>query len=132
LKPIIDSDIYLTVKQYADAWVSGNLKAIVDSYHDQVVFHYFGRNSLAGTHVGKTACLALLKTVKEKTNRKLINIRDILAGQHFGAIIAVEHFERGGDSVEFERLIQFSVRDGKLAECWIYDRDQRLVDEFFS
>jgi uncharacterized protein len=127
-----DINIYTVVKRYADAWAANDLRAILDSYHDEVVFHYFGRSPLAGTHRGKAACLAILKQVREKTNRKLVSIRDVLAGEHFGLIVAVEQFERGGRRIEIERLLRYSVRDGKLAECWIYDEDQRLVDEYWA
>jgi ketosteroid isomerase-like protein len=126
------NSIYAVVKRYADAWVANDLRAIIESYHDEVVFHYFGRSPLAGAHRGKTACLELLKQVREKTNRRLVSVRDVLAGEHFGLIIAVERFERSGESVEIERMLRYSVRDGKLAECWIYDEDQRLVDEYWA
>jgi uncharacterized protein len=128
----VDSGIHAVVKRYADAWVANDLRAIVDGYHDEVVFHYFGRSPLAGTHRGKAACLAILKQVREKTNRRLVSVRDVLAGQFFGVIVAVERFERAGASVEIERLLRYRVRDGKLAECWIYDEDQRLVDEYWA
>ena len=128
----LDSSIHAVVKRYADAWVANDLRTIVDSYHDEVVFHYFGRSSLAGTHRGKAACLAVLKQVREKTNRKLVSVRDVLAGEHFGVIVAVERFERSDASIEIERMLRYSVRDGKLAECWIYDEDQRLVDEYWA
>jgi uncharacterized protein len=127
-----DSSIHAVVKRYADAWIANDLRAIVDSYHDEVVFHYFGRSPLAGTHRGKAACLAILKQVREKTNRRLVSVRDVLAGEHFGVIVAVERFERRGASVEIERILRYSVRDGKLAECWIYDEDQRVVDEYWA
>jgi uncharacterized protein len=128
----VTNSIHAVVKRYADAWVANDLRAIVDSYHDEVVFHYFGRNPLAGTHRGKAACLAILKQVREKTNRRLVSVRDVLAGERFGVIVAVERFERSGASVEIERMLRYSVRDGKLAECWIYDEDQRLVDEYWA
>ena len=70
--------------------------------------------------------------MREKTSRRLVSIRDVLAGEHFGLIVAVERFERSGASVEIERMLRYSVRDGKLAECWIYDEDQRLVDEYWA
>jgi ketosteroid isomerase-like protein len=127
-----DNGIYATVKRYADAWSANDLRVIIDCYHEDVVFHYFGRSPLAGSHRGKAACLAILKQVREKTNRKLVSIRDVLAGEHFGLIVAVERFERSGSSVEIERMLRYRVRDGKLAECWIYDEDQRLVDEFWA
>jgi uncharacterized protein len=127
-----DSDIYAAVRRYADAWIANDLRAIVDCYHDDVVFHYFGRSPLAGTHRGKAACLDILKRVREKTNRKLVSVRDVLAGEHFGLIIAVERFERNGTTVEIERLLRYGVRDGKLVECWVYDEDQRAVDEHWA
>ena len=132
MNPQPDTSIYAVVKRYADAWSANDLPTIIDSYRDDVVFHYFGRSPLVGIHRGKAACLALLKQVREKTNRKLVAVRDVLAGESFGAIIAVERFERNGKSVEIERVLRYSVRDGKLAECWIYDEDQRLVDEYWA
>jgi uncharacterized protein len=128
----VDAETYRVVKQYAAAWLANDLRAIIDCYHDDVVFHYFGRNPLAGTHAGKAACLNILKQVREKTNRKLIEIRDVLVGKEFGLIIAVESFQHDGATVEIERMLRYSVRDGKLAECWIYDEDQRLVDNHFA
>lgn len=127
-----ENDIYGVVKRYADAWAANDLQGIVASYHDDVVFHYFGRSPLAGIHRGKAACLAVLKQVREKTNRRLMSIKDVLAGNHFGLVIAVERFERNGSSIEIERLLKYRVQDGKLAECWIYDEDQRLVDEYWA
>ena len=132
MNPRPDNDIYAVLKRYADAWAANDLRAIVDCYHDEVVFHYFGQSPLAGTHRGKVACLALLKRVREMTNRKLLSIRDVLAGEHFGLIVALERFERNGAAIEIERMFKYGVRDGKLAECWVYDEDQRLVDEYWS
>jgi uncharacterized protein len=127
-----DNSIYPVIKRYADAWVANDLRAIVDCYHDEIIFHYFGRSPLAGTHRGKADCLAVLKQVREKTNRKLITVKDILTGTHFGLVVAVEQFERNGAIVEIERMLRYSVRDGKLSECWVYDQDQRLVDEYLA
>jgi uncharacterized protein len=129
---ILNANTYKIVKSYADAWIANDLKAMVDSYHDEVIFHYFGRSPLAGTHVGKPACLAILKKVREKSNRTLISIRDVLVGEHFGLIIAVERFEKQGAAVQIERMLRYQVRDGKLSECWIYDTDQRMVDEYWA
>jgi ketosteroid isomerase-like protein len=127
-----DGSIYDVVKRYADAWVAGDLRTIVGSYHEDVVFHYFGRSPLAGVHRGKAACLAVLQQVREKTQRRLVSVSDVLAGEHFGVVVAVERFERNGSSAEIERMLRYAVRDGKLSECWIYDEDQRLVDEFWA
>jgi ketosteroid isomerase-like protein len=126
------SDAYRVVRRYADAWVAGDLKTMVDCYHDDVVFHYFGRSPLAGDHRGKAACLAVLKKVRDKTQRKLVAVLDVLAGEHYGLIVAVEQFERNGASLNFQRLLRYGVRDGLLSECWVYDEDQRLLDDYLA
>ncbi len=132
MTPPPDAPIAVAVKRYAEAWAANDLAAIIDCYHDEVVFHYFGRSPLAGTHRGKPACLAVLKQVREKTNRRLVSIVDAMAGERFGVIVATERFERDSRSVTLNRLLRYMVRDGKLAECWVYDEDQRLVDEIWA
>ncbi len=102
--------IEAVVRRYAEAWKNNDLNAIVDSYHDEVVFHYFGGSPLAGTHRGKPARLALLIQVWERDRSELIAGKDV---SDFG-----------------DRVLLYRVRDGKLSECWVYDEDQRAVDEF--
>jgi ketosteroid isomerase-like protein len=128
----LGNDIHAIVKRYADAWAANDLPTIIDSYHDDVVFHYFGRGPLAGSHRGKATCLGILKQVRERTNRRLVSIRDVLSGEHFGVVVAVERFERNGAAIEVERLLRYRIADGKLAECWVYDQDQRLIDEYLA
>jgi uncharacterized protein len=125
-------EIFAVLRRYADLWLQGDMKGIIDCYHDEVVFHYAGRSPLAGAHRGKQACLAVLKQVGQKTNRELLSIRDVLAGDEFGLIVAVERFGFEGDFVELERLLRYRVLDRKLSECWVYDLDQELVDRYYS
>ncbi|MEJ8849834.1 nuclear transport factor 2 family protein [Variovorax rhizosphaerae] len=127
-----DNTLGAVVRRYAAAWAANGMRAVVDCYHDDIVFHYFGRGPLAGVHRGKAACLAVLKQVREKTQRRLVEIRDVLVGETFGVVIAVEQFERDGATHVLERLLRYTVRDGRLAECWIYDEDQGLVDRLLA
>ena len=127
-----NQNIQAVVKRYADAWQANDLKTIFDCYHDDVLFHYFGRSPLAGTRRGKAACLAVLSRIGEKTARRLLTIRDVVAGEKYGAIIVLEKFERNGEAIEIERLFRYAIKDDKLSECWGYDEDQRLVDEYWA
>jgi ketosteroid isomerase-like protein len=70
--------------------------------------------------------------VQQLTNRRLLEIHDVLASGEHAAILARERFERDGEELELRRVLVYHVRDGKLAECWLYDEDQRAVDEFWS
>lgn len=121
-----------TVTRYADAWRAGDLAALIASYHDDFTLHYSGTSSLAGNHVGKAAALKALAEVTRRTNRKLLAIVDVMAGPHRATVIAHERFEKNGHTAELDRVLVYRIDDGKLAECWVYDADQTLVDEFLA
>jgi ketosteroid isomerase-like protein len=118
------SEIRTIVERYATAWRDGDLATMLDCYHDDVVLHWFGANPLSGDHAGKGVALAALGEFTRRTQRRLVGIVATMAGPERGAIVARE--ELGG--TEVERVLVYTVRDGKLAECWVYDRDPALVD----
>lgn len=120
------------IRRYCEAWRNGDLAAILDCYHDDLVLHYFGRSPLAGEHRGKAAALAVLARVQQLTNRRLVEIHDVLASDDHAVILARERFERDGRQLEVRRVLLYHIRDGRLAEGWIYDDDQRAVDEWWS
>jgi ketosteroid isomerase-like protein len=120
------------VARYAAAWIGGDRPTLVACYHEDFTLHYFGRNPLAGVHRGKTASLRILAEVTRRTNRRLLAIVDVMAGPQRGALVVRERFQRDQRTAEVERLLIYTVRDGLLAECWVYDRDQVLIDEFFA
>lgn len=121
------------LRRYAQAWSAGDLTAILDAYADDVVFHYFGTHDHAGTHVGKHAAVTAMAAVSAKAARTLLAITDVLVGSDdLGAILAVERLERDGEAVEIQRVLHYRVADGRIAECWLYDQDQRLVDRLLA
>ncbi|HEY5640106.1 MAG TPA: nuclear transport factor 2 family protein [Dehalococcoidia bacterium] len=121
-----------TVRAYADAWRNGDAAALVALYADGFTLHYFGRSPLAGDHAGKATALATLAKVQQLTSRKLVEVHDVLAGDDHGAILAHERWDHGGHTLDVRRVLVYHVKDGKLSECWIYDDDQRAVDEVWT
>ncbi|MFB9263310.1 nuclear transport factor 2 family protein [Bradyrhizobium erythrophlei] len=116
------------ISRYAKAWVDGDRQGLVACYHDDFTLHYFGNNPLAGVHPGKAAALSILAEVTRHTNRKLVRIVDMMVGAERGGLLVREMFERGGGTVEVERLLIYPVRDGLLWHCWVYDQQQTLID----
>jgi len=121
-----------TVTRYCAAWRAGDLAALLACYHEDFTLHYAGASSLAGDHIGKAASLKALAEVTRRTNRKLIEIVDVMAGPARATVIARERFEKAGKTAELERVLVYRIEEGKLAECWVYDADQALVDEFLA
>jgi ketosteroid isomerase-like protein len=120
------------VTRYATAWLAGDLAQMAACYHDEFTLHYSGQNPLAGVHRCKQAAFAALAEVARRTNRKLLGVEDVMAGPKRGAILVRELFGRDGKTAEVERLLVYSVKDGRLLDCWVYDRDQATVDMFFA
>ena len=120
-----------TLEAYAKAWEDGDLGAIFAAYADDVVFHYFGATDLAGTHVGDAA-LAAMAQASVRSIRTLLEVVDVLDGPELGALVVRERFERDGRTEEVRRVLLYRVVDDQIAECWLYDEDQALVDEFWA
>lgn len=120
------------LQRYAEAWQAGRFQALRDCYHEGFTLHYFGNNPLAGVHRGKAVALEVLAEVSRRTNRKLVAIVDVMAGPGRGAILVRERFQKDELVAELERLLVYTVKDDLLAECWVYDSDQALVDRFLA
>jgi ketosteroid isomerase-like protein len=126
------AEIMAVLERYVAAWRAGDVAALVACYHDDFTLHYFGRTPLAGDHRGRPAALRVLADVSRRTNRRLVAILDVMAGRQRGVVIAREAFQRDGTKVELDRVLVYTMREGKLHECWVYDADQALVDRFLS
>jgi ketosteroid isomerase-like protein len=119
------------LRRYADSWLAGDMDAVLAAYADDVVFHYFGNTDLAGAHVGKAAAVEAMVTVSARAPRRLVEVLDVLAGNQFGAIVAVEELNRDGESATVRRTFLYRVEAGTIVECRVFDEDQAQVDRFW-
>ena len=126
------SDLIQVLVPYAAALTANDSSLVVAHYHDDATIHYAGHNPFSGTVQGKSALLEVFKQIRQRVNRKIISVVDVLIGQEFGIVIVLERWEQNGSSVELERLFKFSVKEGKLYQGWAYERDQDLVNRMLS
>lgn len=126
-------EVLATVRAYADAWAGGDAATVVGLYADDIVLHYSGENPITGDHTGKAAALAVLGRLSRAVKREPPVIHDVLAGgSGHGVILAEERWHDGDEVIALNRVLVYHVRDGKLAECWLYDEDQRRVDAILN
>jgi ketosteroid isomerase-like protein len=118
------------LKAYSEAWLASDLDKVLASYHDDIELHYMGDSPLAGSHRGRDAAFAALGQASVRTSRKLIAVEDVLVGESLGALIAVE--DLGDPPRRVRRILLYRVQDEKLRECWLFDEDQRFVDQLWS
>jgi hypothetical protein len=70
-------------------------------------------------------------TARTRARSELLEVVDVLAGDVFGALVVRERLERDDDAHELVRTLRFRVADGHIAECWLLDADQRLIDHLW-
>jgi uncharacterized protein len=121
-----------TLGRYADAWQAGDLAQILDLYDDGFTLHYFGDSPLAGTHQGKDAATRVLAEATTRSERVLVRVVDVLAGDRLGALVVVERLGGDEQAREVQRVLLYRVDGGKLRECWLFDEDQRFVDQLWA
>ena len=126
------NDLRTVLQAYADAWQRGDIATLTQLYHDDFTLHYPGTHALAGIHRGKATALQVMRTVSERTNRKLLQIVDVMTGTQRGSLNVVEQWSRGGETVQVERVFVYTVRDGKLHQCWLFDTDQQVIAKLLS
>lgn len=119
------------IERYADAWQRRNPAALA-LYHPQFTVHWFGNNPLSGTHAGAEQVRRALAELTRRTQRNLVSIVATLAGPERGAIIARESFGAGAARTEVDRVLVFTIAEGRLRECWVYDADPALIDRYVS
>lgn len=124
-----ESDV---IKAYLDAWTSGDLAGALAMYSDGFTLHYLGDNPLSGIHKGKEAAVAALGTFTAMTQRAMVGVDAVLGGDGYGAVVARERFHAADNPSDVRRVFLYRIEDDLLAECWVFDEEQPLIDELLS
>lgn len=119
-------------RRYVDAWLAGDFPGMMATYSDGFVLHWFGDNPFARTYDGKAEAIPALIEFTKRTGRRLVEVVDVMAGPARATVIVREALTLGGVERQVERALVYRVEDGLLAECWVYDQDQRLIDAALS
>lgn len=120
------------VRSYLDAWLAGDLGAVLEHYHPDLELVWPGSHPLAGHHVGGEASLGVLLRLGELTARVPVKVTGIFDGP--GSVIAsvIERWSDGDQVMELSRALQFEVVDGLLRSCTVFDAEPDKVDEWIS
>lgn len=113
---------------YAGAWLAGDVETVFGSYAPDIVLHYGGASPFAGDHVGRERAIEVLVETSVRSGRALLAVDAIYDQGDHGALFVREAVTVDGARVEVQRALRFRIAGGLLAECWLYDQDQHLVD----
>ncbi len=117
---------------YFDAVKRRDMAAAVEVFADDLVLHIAGHNQIAGEHHGKAQLQWFLKKQVELTDGTFQPAIDgILTNDD--RIVVVFHLNatRDGTAYAWQRILDYKVRDGKIAETRIFESDQSIADAVF-
>lgn len=122
------------MRQYLDAWSRGDSEAAFALWADDIVHHVPGRSRLAGDFAGKQTFLEAYGRLFEELGGhiEVVGFHDVLVSDEHAVALVVERAVRGERSLEFNRVVVYHMRDGKIAETWSHDYDPYALDQFWS
>jgi hypothetical protein len=123
-----EAEIRAVIDRYADAVLANDIGTALDCYAEDIVLHWHGHHALAGSHSGKDAAVAALIAFAQRTERKFLDFPARFYGPVRGGVISREALGIGDARVEVERVLIYTVRDGRFTECWVYDAEPDLID----
>lgn len=120
-------------KQGHEAFNRNDLDALSELIAEDTVWHWNGRNQLAGDHRGRTTVFEQFGKMAELTDGNLkIEPQEYLADDTKTAALLRFTASRGDKRLEAMLCEVAEWRDGKLVEAWAYLTDQYAFDEFWS
>ncbi len=129
---MIENEAASIVRSYCDAWLGGDTIKILSLYHDDLTLYWSGRHHLAGTHIGQGESINALLALQALTNRKPLRVVDIFTGTDSVIALVVEQWSRDTETIELTRALDFTVANGKLRTCRIYESNQPAIDDWLS
>jgi len=119
---------------YYDAWLANQPERAMAFWDDQIVHHVPGRSPLAGDFRGKQAFLDAYGVAFEQLGGtiEVVEVHEFLVkGDHAVGLVR-ERAIRGDRTLEFDRVVVYHLRHGKIVETWSHDFDPYALDAFWS
>jgi ketosteroid isomerase-like protein len=131
---MIGGDNATVMHRYVDAWLRNDWEAALAFWADDIVHHVPGRHRLAGDFAGKQAFLDAYTAIFEELGGtiEVVAVHDVLVSDDHAVTLVVERAVRGDQSLDFNRVVVYHLRDGQIVETWSHDDDPYALDAFWA
>lgn len=117
------------VRAGLEAFAAGSLEGFVGIFSDDVVWHVPGANRFSGRFDGKTAVAERAERIFAAGITPSFQVHDVVANDDH--VVALVHFQvENADGARYEQpqVQVMHMRDGKVADFWIMNQDQAVLD----
>lgn len=122
------------VQGFYAAYARSDSDGMVRHVTPELVLHVPGSHELAGTYRGLERALGFMAACHQRTQTMYTEVGEVLVGPTHAAVSCVVHATRPGRVALANHVVHW-VRladDGRVAEIWLHNRDQRSVDVFWA
>ncbi len=100
---------------------------------DDVVYHFPGRSSVAGTYRGRDEVMGLFGAFGRLLGGPPeTELHDLAVGDDHVVELATHRAARGGRPFEWHAMRVYHVRAGRIVEIWLSLEDQYALDEYLA
>jgi uncharacterized protein len=115
------------------AFTEGDMDALADLFHEDVVWHTPGRGPFAGDQERREATLASFALEHELSGGTYrVALHDVLASDDHTVALLRATARREGKPLDMDWALVFHIRQGKVAEAWELWADLYALDAFWS
>lgn len=121
------------IRNAYEAFNVGDGATLLDTFDEDIVWHFPGSSKLAGDHVGRDATMAFLGAYGESGGGTFhAKLLAVVANDELVAGWANDTAEVDGRVLDVVAVVMFAIRDGKVIEAWHHFADLYAVDAFLA
>jgi len=122
------------VREVIDAFMRGDLDAVLARMTDDAVYRVPGHNLVSGNYRGKQEIRDFFMRLFEVTGGTMrLGVDDVMGDDHHAVMFWTLTAERNGKSLDAHGAMAFKLDDeGKFTESWFLYSDQAAYDDFYS
>jgi ketosteroid isomerase-like protein len=121
------------VRKGYEAFNTGDMDTIRETFDPNIVWHIGGRSDLAGDYKGVDEVLGFFgKIIGMFDAPPQLELHDVLANDEHAVALIKSTSKKGGKSRTSEAVHLFHVKDGKATEFWDHPLDMYGDDEFLA
>jgi ketosteroid isomerase-like protein len=119
--------------RFSEARANKDPEAIMECLTVDVVWRYPGRNVHAREYRGREEVAGFFRGLRDATGDDFSSeVGRILVDETVAFVHELPHGTINGKSLEWETLLMYRLRDGKIAEVKVFQHTQYELDEWWN
>lgn len=122
----------LLLRQAWQAAAHSDVETLKELWADDIVWHVTADNPWQGDHIGHEAVLEYLAQVGEAGEIYDTELKDVLMGNDYAALVCRVTTKRADRLLEFDQVLLGRFRGHRIVEVWALPSDPSAVSRFWA